>query len=115
MARYRTVYNPLDVPVAIDDDGRTLGGREYGTVLVTGKPGEAAADAIERGSLVVVERPAADVEVGVDAREAFDATDALNAADTPEELAEVADAVEATPTTAAKRAADKAAKEDKAR
>lgn len=111
MARYRTVYNTLDRPVGIDDDGRTIGGGEYGTVLTTGKAGEQADAAIDRGDLVVVERPAGDGPVNPDALAAFDATDALNAADTPEAIAEVADDVDATPTAAAKRAAAKRAAE----
>ena len=114
MARYRTVYNTLDRPVALDDDGRTIGGGEYGSALTTGKAGEVADAAIDRGDLVVVTRPKGD-DLNDDARAAFDATDALNAAPDDEALAEVAEQVDATPTAAAKRAAAKQAQEDKAR
>lgn len=107
MGRYRTAYNPTDVPVVIDDDGRVAAGREWSPVLASHELVKAA---VERGGLVFVDEPkdGADGQAG----DAFAATNALNDADTPEELAEVAQDVGATPTPAAKRAAEKA---DKAR
>lgn len=51
---YRTGYNPTDTPVVVDDEGRTIGGREWGTYQTTE---DAAQAALSDGRLLEVEVP----------------------------------------------------------
>jgi hypothetical protein len=106
MGRYRTVYNPTDSPVVIDDEGRIAAGREWTPVLASH---ELVRAAVDRAALVFVDPPKDEEGLNPAALDAFHRTAALNEADGPEELAQVADDTGATPTPAAKRAAAKAA------
>lgn len=105
---YVTAYNPGDSPVVVDDDGRTVGGREWSPVLTTeDRVKEAFAD----GRLVKVNPPEGDDTLTPEARTAFEATEELERVRREAEPAQVADAaadVGATPTRSARRAQQKA-------
>jgi hypothetical protein len=49
---YRPAYNVLDRPVVVDDEGRTLGGGEWGVVESTSDAGRGA---LARGDVVLVD------------------------------------------------------------
>jgi hypothetical protein len=100
MARYKTAFNTLDVPVVVDDEGRSIPGRGWAPVLTSVDQVRAAVD---QGFLVYVTADGDSADIDADAREALAATDALNAADTPEEIADAAETTGATPTKAARR------------
>lgn len=51
---YRTGYNPTTSPVVVDDEGRTIGGRDWGTYDSTER---AANDALDRRDLIAVRDP----------------------------------------------------------
>lgn len=51
---YRTAYNPTASPVVVDDEGRIIGGREWGTYDTTE---QAAKDALGRRDLIATDDP----------------------------------------------------------
>lgn len=66
-AAYVPAYNPTDTPVAADDEGRTIGGQQWGTAHRSSTAGKAALDAgrlIELGELG--DSPSAEVRAAVD-------------------------------------------------
>lgn len=65
-----TVYNPLDRPVVIDEEGRTIGGGTWAIALTTAEPVRAG---LEAGTLL-------EVKIGKDRAEPYNA-DARNARD----------------------------------
>lgn len=71
--RFATAYNSSDGPLVVDQAGRTIAGRDYGTVEPDRAP---ASRLIEAGHLVLIEHTTGDVsEAGA---AAFAATDARN-------------------------------------
>ena len=72
---YRTGYNPTVSPVVVDDEGRTIGGREWGTYESTE---DAAQQAIDRRDLIPIKDldPTAETPPGVNPRalQAFEHT-----------------------------------------
>ena len=102
---YVTAYNTTDRPVLIDDEGRTLGGGEWGPVLTTEEPARMALDA---GTLVKVAEPKNLDDVTPEARSAFERTSELEEARKSGDTGAIAEAAEqaaATPTKGARRAA----------
>lgn len=106
---HKTAFNTTDQPVAIDEAGRRIGGREWGTINTTDPVAKAA---LEDGTLVITDRPEGD-DINPDAAEAFAVTDA--AADLDARPAdEVKDLVEDDTATKAE-AVEQAARGSKAR
>lgn len=74
---YRTAWNPADVPVVVDAEGRTIGGGEYGTVDTTDSAAKALLDA---ESLLLVSDPPSDADINPALRAALAATEARQVA-----------------------------------
>lgn len=79
-----TAYNRTETPAIIDDNGRVLGGFEWGPV---GVAQQRAQDAVNRGALVIVDVDAPNLS-SAEANAASDATAAL------EERAQAFDALD---------------------
>lgn len=71
---YSTAYNRTESPIVVDEDGRTLGGGEWGTVDTTGELVKAAQAA---GWVVVFPDLEATADTAPDAREAIEQTKAI--------------------------------------
>ena len=69
---YKTAYNTTDTPLVVDDDGRVLPARSFGTVQSTA---EQVKSAVERGEVVFHDRPSKNVAISPEAKAAFDETD----------------------------------------
>lgn len=65
---YKTVYNASDAALTVDEEGRVIGGREWGTVNTTDSVSKGHLD---NGTLVVVEKPESDEGQNPDAVSAF--------------------------------------------
>ena len=78
--RWRLAANTSDSPVLVTDDGRILGGGEYGPADTTST---AAQDALQRGVLVYPDPPRKNA--GTPAAQAQGAVDKLNASTDSEE------------------------------
>ncbi len=70
-----TVGNPTAQPVLVSDDGKSLGGGEFGSV---DDSQQAVRDALASGLLLTVDRPSDSKDLNPGALAAFDATDAQN-------------------------------------
>lgn len=73
---YKTAFNPSDTAVAVSDDGRVIGGHEWGTVDTTDPVGARLLDA---GALILVDAPGDDADTSKVAAAAFERTDEITA------------------------------------
>lgn len=69
----KTGFNVTDSPIIVADNGRQIGGREWGPVDTTA---DVVKEQLEAGNIVLVERPT-DGEIDPRAQAAFDATDEM--------------------------------------
>jgi hypothetical protein len=101
---HKTAFNTTDQPVAIDEEGRRIGGREWGTINTTDP---VAKQALEDGLIVITERPAGNDEINPQAAEAFAVTEAAaELAELPaDEVKQLVDDDDATKAEAVEKAA----------